>query len=73
MFCTFCFVPLLCYLLIIYIYENYVKVSHFLRPTHIQRHGVTMVISTSNLVGIIDVGVDAGGILSRLVGQTDRK
>jgi len=29
-----------------------------------------VVISTSNLVGIIDVGVDAGGILSRSVGQT---
>jgi len=27
-----------------------------------------MVISTSNLVGIIDVVVDAGGILSRSVG-----
>ena len=32
-----------------------------------------MVISTSNLVGIIDVGVDACGILSRSVGQTKRK
>jgi len=32
-----------------------------------------IVISTSNLVGIIDVGVDACGILSRLVGQTNRK
>jgi len=32
-----------------------------------------MVISTSNLVGIIDVWVDACGILSRLVGQTSRK
>ena len=31
------------------------------------------VTSTSNLVGIIDVGVDACGILSRLVGQTNRK
>jgi len=30
-------------------------------------------ISTSNLVGIIDVGVDACGILSRSVGQTNRK
>jgi len=30
------------------------------------------VISTSNLVGIIDVGVDACGIISRLVGQTNR-
>ena len=28
-----------------------------------------VVISTSNLVGIIDVGVDACGILSRSVGQ----
>ena len=32
-----------------------------------------MVISTSNLGGIIDVGVDARGILSRSVGQTNRK
>jgi len=32
-----------------------------------------MVISTSNLVGIIHVGVDACGILSRSVGQTNRK
>jgi len=32
-----------------------------------------MVISTSNLVGIIDVRVDACGILSRSVGQTNRK
>ena len=32
-----------------------------------------MVILTSNLVGIIDVGVDACGILSRSVGQTNRK
>jgi len=32
-----------------------------------------MVISTSNLVGIVDVGVDACGILSRSVGQTNRK
>jgi len=31
-----------------------------------------MVISTSNLVGIIDVGVDACGIVSRSVGQTNR-
>jgi len=29
-----------------------------------------MVITTSNLVGIIDVGVDTCGILSRSVGQT---
>jgi len=29
-----------------------------------------VVISTSNLVGIIDVGADTGGILSRSVGQT---
>jgi len=27
----------------------------------------------SNLVGIIDVGIDACGILSRSVGQTNRK
>ena len=32
-----------------------------------------MVISTSNLVGIIDVGVDACGIISTSVGQTNRK
>ena len=32
-----------------------------------------MVISTSNLVGIIDVRVDAYGILSISVGQTNRK
>jgi len=32
-----------------------------------------MVISTSILVGIIDVGVDACGIISRSVGQTNRK
>ena len=30
-------------------------------------------ISTSNLAGIIDVGVDACGVLSRSVGQTNRK
>ena len=32
-----------------------------------------MVISTSNLVEIINVGVHACGILSRSVGQTNRK
>jgi len=32
-----------------------------------------MVISTANLVGIIDMGVDACGILSRSVGQTNWK
>jgi len=32
-----------------------------------------IVISTSNLVGIIDVEVDACGILSRSVGQTNRQ
>ena len=31
-----------------------------------------MVISTSNLVGIIDVGADACGIISRSVGQQIR-
>jgi len=30
-------------------------------------------VRASNLVGIIDVGVDACGILSRSVGQTNRK
>jgi len=32
-----------------------------------------IVVSTSNLVGIIYAGVDACGILSRSVGQTNRK
>ena len=32
-----------------------------------------MVISTSNLAGIIDVGVDACGILSMTIGLTNRK
>ena len=32
-----------------------------------------MVISTSNFVEIIDVGIDACGIFSRSVGQTNRK
>ena len=32
-----------------------------------------IVISTSNLVGIINLGVDACGILSRSVGQTNQK
>jgi len=30
-------------------------------------------VAASNLVGIIDVGVDACGVLSRSVGQTNRK
>ena len=30
-------------------------------------------VGVSNLVGIIDVGVDACGILSRSVGQTNQK
>ena len=40
------------------------------------KHAITrqcMVISTSNLVEIIDVGVGACGIISRSVGQTNRK
>ena len=40
------------------------------------KHAITqqcMVISTLNLVGIIDVGVDAYCILCRSVGQTNRK
>ena len=40
------------------------------------KHAITqqcMVISTSNLVEIIDVRVDACGIISRSVGQTNRK
>ena len=32
-----------------------------------------MVISTSKFLEIIDVGIDAGGIFSRSVGQTNRK
>jgi len=32
-----------------------------------------MVISTSNVVGIIDVRADDGGILSRSVGETNRQ
>jgi len=32
-----------------------------------------MIISSSNLVRIIDAGVDECGILSRSVGQTNRK
>ena len=32
-----------------------------------------IVVGASTLVGIIDVGVDACGILSRSVGQTNRK
>ena len=32
-----------------------------------------IVVGASNLVGIIDVEVDACGILSRSVGQTNRK
>ena len=32
-----------------------------------------VVISTSNLVEIIDVGVDACGVIFRSVGQTNRK
>ena len=32
-----------------------------------------VVMSTSNLMGIIDVGVDACGIISSSVGQTNRK
>jgi len=40
------------------------------------KHAITRqctVISTSNLVGIIDVGDDACGIIYRSVGQTNRK
>jgi len=40
------------------------------------KHAITrqcMVISTSKLVEIIDVGVDACGIISRSVGETNRK
>ena len=46
------------------------------RPVSADKKAITrqcMVISTSNLVGIIDVGVDTCGTLSRSVGQTNRK
>jgi len=46
------------------------------RDVWADKNGITwqcMVISTSNLVGVIDVEVDACGILSRSVGQTNRK
>ena len=47
-----------------------------LRDVSADKNAITgqwMVISTSNLVRIIDVGVDACGIVSRSVGQTNRK
>ena len=46
------------------------------RDVAADKNGITwqcIVIKTSNLVGIIDVGVDACGILSRSVGQTNGK
>jgi len=46
------------------------------RYVSVDKNAITrqcMVIATSNLVGIIDVGVDACGIISRSVGQTNRK
>ena len=46
------------------------------RDVSLDKNAVTrqrMVISTSNLVEIINVGVDACGIRSRLVGQTNPK
>jgi len=46
------------------------------RDVSVDKNAVTrqwMVILTSNLVGIIDVGVDACGILSSSVGQTNRR
>jgi len=52
-----------------------VKVTR-LRDVSADKNAITrqyMVTSTSNLVRIIDVGVDACGILSRSVGQTSRK
>ena len=52
-----------------------VKVTK-LRDVPADKNAITrqcIVISTSNLVGIIDVGVDACGILSRSLGQTNRK
>jgi len=55
--------------------KSYVKVTRS-REVSADKNAVTrkwMVISTSNLVEIINVGVDACGILSRSVGQTNRK
>jgi len=46
------------------------------RDVSVDKNTITrqcMVISTSKLAGIIDVGFDACGILSRSVGQTNRK
>jgi len=46
------------------------------RDVSAEKNAITrqcMVISTSNLVGIIDVGVYACGIISTSVGQTNRK
>ena len=60
-------------------YDNYsrseVKVTRS-RAVSANKNAITrqcMVILTSNLVGIIYVGVDACGILSRSVGQTNWK
>ena len=39
----------------------------------ITRQCMVIGLSTSNLVGIIDVGVDPCGIISRSVNQTNRK
>jgi len=49
---------------------------HFYHCVSADKNAITrqcMVISTSILVGIIDVGVDECGILSRSVGQTNGK
>jgi len=51
-----------------------VKVTR-LRDVSADKNAITrqcVVISTSNLVGIIDVGVNACDILFRSVGQTNR-
>ena len=55
-----------------------VKVTKFTKSRDVSadKNAITrqcMVISTSNLVGIINVRVGACGILSRSVGQSNRK
>ena len=55
--------------------KSKVKVTR-LRDVSADKNALTrqcMVISTSNLAGIIDVGVNACGILCRSVGETTRK
>jgi len=58
-FVRFLFVPLICYFFCIYIYENYVKMLHFLRPTHIQRHAARRYKLFVSIVVQNFVGIDA--------------